>query len=153
YFAGKSLGKRKLMPRVSPGKTLEGLLGGVLLTQLLAVGAMLYLNWSASSILAGMLGTLVGVLCSVAGDLTESLFKREQGLKDSSNLLPGHGGIMDRIDSLTAAIPLFALGWFLFGSLLGCVINGVPCSAPPAPSASARWMWWVATRTVIGSSR
>lgn len=119
YFAGKSLGKRKLMPRVSPGKTLEGLLGGVLLTQLLAVGAMLYLNWSASSILAGMLGTLVVVLFSVVGDLTESLFKREQGLKDSSNLLPGHGGIMDRIDSLTAAIPLFALGWFLFGSLLG----------------------------------
>src|SRR5690606_40224541 len=79
---GKSLGKRKLMPGVSPGKTLEGLLGGVLLTQLLAVGAMLYLNWSASSILAGMLGTLVVVLFSVVGDLTESLFKREQGLKD-----------------------------------------------------------------------
>ena len=119
YFAGKSLGKRKLMPRVSPGKTLEGLLGGVLLTQLLAVGAMFYLNWSASSILAGMLGTLLVVLFSVVGDLTESLFKREQGLKDSSNLLPGHGGIMDRIDSLTAAIPLFARGWFLFGGLLG----------------------------------
>lgn len=119
YFAGKTFGRNKLLPAVSPGKTIEGLLGGVLLTQVLAVAAMLYLGWSATSVLAGMLGTLLIVLFSVVGDLTESLFKREQGLKDSSNLLPGHGGIMDRIDSLTAAIPLFALGWYLFGSQLG----------------------------------
>lgn len=119
YFAGKTFGRRKLLPNVSPGKTLEGLLGGIALTQVLAVAAMLYLDWSTASVLLGMLGTLVVVVFSVAGDLTESLFKREQGLKDSSNLLPGHGGIMDRIDSLTAAIPLFALGWYLFGSLLG----------------------------------
>ena len=119
YFAGKTFGRNKLLPRVSPGKTIEGLLGGVVLTQVLAVATMLYLGWSPSSVLAGMLGTLVIVLFSVVGDLTESLFKREQGLKDSSNLLPGHGGIMDRIDSLTAAIPLFALGWYLFGSQLG----------------------------------
>ena len=98
---------------------MEGLLGGVVLTQVLAVIAMLYLGWSLPSILLGMLGTLVVVLFSVVGDLTESLFKREQGLKDSSNLLPGHGGVMDRIDSLTAAVPVFSLGWYLFGSLLG----------------------------------
>src|SRR5690606_37795564 len=87
YFAGKTFGRNKLLPRVSPGKTIEGLLGGVLLTQLLAVAAMLYLGWSMQSILIGMVGTLVVVLFSVVGDLTESLFKREQGLKDSSNLL------------------------------------------------------------------
>jgi len=119
YFAGKTFGRNKLLPRVSPGKTIEGLLGGVVLTQLLVVIAMLYLGWSVPSILLGMLGTLVVVLFSVVGDLTESLFKREQGLKDSSNLLPGHGGVMDRIDSLTAAVPVFSLGWYLFGSLLG----------------------------------
>ncbi|MFA5676812.1 MAG: phosphatidate cytidylyltransferase [Pseudomonas sp.] len=119
YFAGKTFGRNKLLPRVSPGKTREGLLGGIILTQILAVAAMLYLGWAMQSILLGMLGTLLVVLFSVVGDLTESLFKREHGLKDSSNLLPGHGGVMDRIDSLTAAIPLFALGWYLFGSLLG----------------------------------
>lgn len=119
YFSGKTFGRNKLLPRVSPGKTLEGLLGGVLLSEVLAVAAMLYLDWSASSIVLGMVGTLVVVLFSVVGDLTESLFKREQGLKDSSNLLPGHGGVMDRIDSLTAAIPVFALGWVLLRGLLG----------------------------------
>ncbi len=119
YFAGKNFGRNKLLPRVSPGKTREGLLGGVLLAELLAVVTMLYVGWTASAILLGMALTLVVVLFSVVGDLTESLFKREQGLKDSSNLLPGHGGVMDRIDSLTAAIPVFALGWYLFGSLLG----------------------------------
>lgn len=119
YFAGKNFGRNKLLPRVSPGKTREGLLGGVLLAELLAIAAMLYFGWSAASILLGMLATLIVVLFSVVGDLTESLFKREQNLKDSSNLLPGHGGVMDRIDSLTAAIPLFALSWYLLGSLLG----------------------------------
>lgn len=119
YFAGKNFGRHKLLPRVSPGKTVEGLLGGVLLAEVLAIATMLYLGWSTSSILLGAVGTLVVVVFSVVGDLTESLFKREQGLKDSSNLLPGHGGVMDRIDSLTAAIPIFALGWYLFGGMLG----------------------------------
>lgn len=119
YFAGKTFGKHKLMPRVSPGKTIEGLLGGVLLTQMLALAALLWLGWETSSILLALCGALLVVLVSVLGDLTESLFKREQGLKDSSKLLPGHGGVLDRIDSLTAAIPTFSLLWLLFGERLG----------------------------------
>ncbi|QJD60587.1 phosphatidate cytidylyltransferase [Pseudomonas sp. gcc21] len=119
YFAGKTWGRRKLRPAVSPGKTLEGLLGGVLFTQLLTLIALIYLGWSAGSVVLGLLGALLVVLFSVVGDLTESLFKREQGLKDSSNLLPGHGGVMDRVDSLTAAIPVFALYWLFIGSTLG----------------------------------
>lgn len=119
YFAGKTWGKRKLAPRVSPGKSIEGLMGGVVVTQLLTLGAAVYLGWEASAILLGQLGALIVVLFSVVGDLTESMFKRDQGMKDSSNLLPGHGGVMDRIDSLTAAIPIFSLCWLLGGSQIG----------------------------------
>lgn len=119
YFAGKTWGRRKLMPNVSPGKTIEGFLGGLVFTQLLTLVALLYLGWSLPSLLVGLLGAALVVTFSVVGDLTESLFKRDQGLKDSSNLLPGHGGVLDRIDSLTAAIPVFALFWLLIGSQLG----------------------------------
>jgi phosphatidate cytidylyltransferase len=119
YFAGKTWGRRKLAPRVSPGKSIEGLLGGIVVTQLLTFGALMYLGWGAFSIFLGQFGALMVVLFSVVGDLTESMFKRDQGMKDSSNLLPGHGGVMDRIDSLTAAIPVFSLCWLLFGSQLG----------------------------------
>lgn len=119
YFAGKTWGKNKLLPKVSPGKTVEGLLGGLALTQVLTLGALLYLGWSMTAVLLGLLGAALVVVFSVVGDLTESLFKREQGLKDSSALLPGHGGVLDRIDSLTAAIPIFTLYWLLVGSQLG----------------------------------
>lgn len=119
YFAGKTWGRRKLMPNVSPGKTIEGFLGGLVFTQFLTLLALLYLGWSISSLLVGMFGAALVVTFSVVGDLTESLFKRDQGLKDSSNLLPGHGGVLDRIDSLTAAIPVFALFWLLIGGQLG----------------------------------
>ena len=119
YCAGKTWGRNKLLPRVSPGKTIEGLAGGVVLTQLLTLVALLYLGWTLQGILLGQLTALLVVLFSVVGDLTESMFKRDQGLKDSSNLLPGHGGVMDRIDSLTAAIPVFALCWLVIGSQLG----------------------------------
>lgn len=116
YFAGKAWGKRKLAPAVSPGKSWAGVWGGVAATSLLAVVASRYLDGSLSFSLQLVLLTLLVTAVSVIGDLTESMFKREEGIKDSSQLLPGHGGVLDRIDSLNAAIPVFAcllilLGW------------------------------------------
>ena len=118
YMAGKTWGRNKLLPRVSPGKTVEGLAGGLVFTQILTLGVLLYLGWGFEALLLGQAAAALVVLFSVVGDLTESLFKREQGLKDSSSLLPGHGGVLDRIDSLTAAAPVFALCWMLIGERL-----------------------------------
>jgi phosphatidate cytidylyltransferase len=111
YFAGRRWGKRKLAPRVSPGKTWEGALGGLALVALVAWGGASYFGLPALRTV--VFGAAVGVF-SIIGDLTESMFKRAAGLKDSGALLPGHGGLLDRIDSVTAAAPLYALG--LFGS-------------------------------------
>jgi phosphatidate cytidylyltransferase len=109
YFSGKAFGRRKLAPRVSPGKSWEGFFGGMALSLLLTLGLGLYRGWPTSQLLLALVAAAVVVAFSVIGDLTESMFKRQAGIKDSSNLLPGHGGVLDRIDSLTAAIPLFAL--------------------------------------------
>ena len=111
FFVGRSLGKRKLAPQVSPGKTWEGAAGGLVTVALVAWGGAAYFDLPVRLSIA--FGCAVGVF-SVIGDLTESMFKRSAGLKDSGVLLPGHGGILDRIDSVTAAAPLYALG--LFGS-------------------------------------
>lgn len=116
YFSGRAFGKRKLAPKVSPGKSWEGVFGGLLASLLVTLGVGLYRGWLPSDLLLAMLGAAVVVLISVVGDLTESMFKRQAGVKDSSNLLPGHGGVLDRIDSLTAAVPVFAVllwaaGW------------------------------------------
>ena len=111
FFVGRSLGKRKLAPQVSPGKTWEGALGGLAAVALVAWGGAAYFGLPARQSIG--FGCAVGIF-SVIGDLTESMFKRSAGLKDSGMLLPGHGGILDRIDSVTAAAPLYALG--LFGS-------------------------------------
>jgi phosphatidate cytidylyltransferase len=111
FFVGRSFGKHKLAPQVSPGKTWEGALGGLATVALVAWGGSAYFGLPAPSCIA--FGCAVGIF-SVIGDLTESMFKRSAGLKDSGVLLPGHGGVLDRIDSVTAAAPLYALG--LFGS-------------------------------------
>ena len=114
YFAGRAIGKRKLAVKVSPGKTIEGFIGGVSLAILVCM--LVYLTgYFAISFINFLISSLLAILVSVLGDLTESMFKREAGIKDSGNLIPGHGGILDRIDSLTAAVPVFtALSLHLF---------------------------------------
>ena len=107
YFSGRAFGKRKLAPQVSPGKSWEGVYGGLLLSLVITAIVGLVRDWGFAQILMGLVGAAVIVFISVVGDLTESMFKRQSGIKDSSNLLPGHGGVLDRIDSLTAAIPVF----------------------------------------------
>ncbi len=109
YFSGRAFGKRKLAPQVSPGKSWEGVYGGLALSLVITLGVGLTRHWSLGEVLFGLFGATLVVMGSVVGDLTESMFKRRAGIKDSSNLLPGHGGVLDRIDSLTAAIPLFAV--------------------------------------------
>jgi phosphatidate cytidylyltransferase len=114
YFAGKRFGRLKLAPRVSPNKTWEGLFGGVGGALVVAVAGALVLRLPAVPFIA--LG-LALVMASIVGDLTESLFKRHAGLKDSGTLLPGHGGVLDRIDSLTSSVPFFVLGLGWLGVL------------------------------------
>ncbi|MEI2266413.1 phosphatidate cytidylyltransferase [Erwinia sp. CGal63] len=117
YMFGRLFGKHKLAPKVSPGKTWEGFFGGLLTA---AVIAWLFGLWAPLSVSPAALLTcsIVATLASVLGDLTESMFKREAGIKDSGQLIPGHGGILDRIDSLTAAVPVFACLLLLaFGTL------------------------------------
>lgn len=107
YLFGKLFGKHKLAPKVSPGKTWEGLIGGLLTSALISwlFGRYVPLNVVPATLL---ICSVIAALASVLGDLTESMFKREAGIKDSGSLIPGHGGILDRIDSLTAAVPVFA---------------------------------------------
>jgi len=113
YFVGKSLGKRKLMPNVSPGKTIEGFIGGVVCASILTIIVGFSLQWSSDKFMTALIVTLLITSISVLGDLTESMFKRQAGVKDSGTILPGHGGILDRIDSLTATAPVFALCYIL----------------------------------------
>ena len=117
YFAGRQLAaRRKLAPRISPNKTIEGLLGGVVAG---VVGRRLFGACSPARRGAQLprwrWWPLVAVLFSVVGDLFESLLKRHVGAKDSGNLIPGHGGILDRIDGVLAALPVFALGKDVLG--------------------------------------
>jgi phosphatidate cytidylyltransferase len=107
FFAGRRFGRIRLAPEVSPGKTWEGVLGGVALSALIAVGGSLWFRVPLEVFLPLCLAT---VAFSVIGDLTESLLKRYAGMKDSGSLFPGHGGVMDRIDSLTGAAPVLLLG-------------------------------------------
>ncbi len=108
YFTGKSLGRHKLAPDISRGKTWEGLAGGIIAAVLVGVAGAVQMD---KSMLWWGCAALLIALYSAVGDLAVSAFKRHAGLKDSGSILPGHGGILDRIDGLVAALPLFLLVW------------------------------------------
>ena len=111
YFAGKRFGKHKLAPNISPGKTKEGLVGAIIATSLYTLLACYYFELNAERSALLMLLSIILTIISVSGDLYFSFLKREAGVKDSGNLLPGHGGILDRIDSILAAMPVFIVGY------------------------------------------
>ncbi|MGB5353682.1 MAG: phosphatidate cytidylyltransferase [Woeseia sp.] len=107
YFAGRRFGRVKLAPAISPGKTWEGVIGGLLAVTLLVLARAAIVETDLAVFLPFCLAVAV---LSVVGDLTVSMFKRTAGLKDSGAFFPGHGGMLDRVDSIAAATPLFALG-------------------------------------------
>ncbi|MEZ4586148.1 MAG: CDP-archaeol synthase [Gemmatimonadales bacterium] len=119
-YVGKAVGGPKLAPVVSPGKTRSGAIGGVLGGILAAVVynqvALRPMGFELSAVQAGTVGLLLSVVAQV-GDLAESLFKREAGVKDSSHLIPGHGGVLDRLDSLYFVVPVAAMAYRYLGIL------------------------------------
>ncbi len=116
FLAGRNLGRRKLAPSISPGKTVEGAIGGLSLCAAWALTGGLYAFGSAGSQLLWLVAlSLVVAVASIVGDLVESMFKRLSGIKDSGNILPGHGGVLDRVDSILAAAPVMVLGLLLTG--------------------------------------
>ncbi len=115
YFAGRMFGKIKLAPHISPGKTVEGLLGALVGVAVYAVVVHSFAPFAQLALWPWFVLTLAVTLFSVIGDLHESLLKREAGVKDSGTLLPGHGGVFDRVDSLLAAAPIMAFGLWLMG--------------------------------------
>ena len=113
YFSGRRWGKTKLANKVSPGKTWEGIFGAIFAILVFCYAYSRFMDMQGSEILLFLLLGIITVSGSVLGDLIESLMKRHSGIKDSGTLLPGHGGVMDRIDSLTAAGPIFVAGLWL----------------------------------------
>lgn len=109
YFAGRKFGRRKLMPAVSPGKTLEGFFGGLAVNVLVLIFVAWYKQVSTPELFNWAILILVTACASVLGDLLESMVKRHRQIKDSGHILPGHGGVLDRIDGVTSALPVFTL--------------------------------------------
>lgn len=124
YFSGKKFGKNKLAPNISPGKTKEGLFGAVIATSVYTLIASYYFELDTERSALLVLLSVILTFISASGDLYFSFLKREAGLKDSGNILPGHGGILDRIDSVLAAMPVFAVGynWLIYTSLFDTVL-------------------------------
>lgn len=116
YFVGRKLGKNKLAPAISPGKTIEGAVGGIVIAMIFSLIVMMCLpeTFSGWQKIAFLLISLIAAMLSIAGDLYESLIKRHAGIKDSGNLFPGHGGVLDRIDGLIAGSTFFTFGFYFF---------------------------------------
>ncbi len=113
YFVGRKLGRVKMAPNVSPNKSMEGLAGGLVTGLLVVFGISIFkLQLTGIALVAFVILSAVTILVSVLGDLFESMLKRRANVKDSGTILPGHGGILDRIDSLLSATPIFALGFW-----------------------------------------
>jgi len=113
YLAGRKWGKNKMIPQVSPGKSWEGLLGGLSLALMVAYLESFYFEDLA--LISWLIVSLITAIASVFGDLWMSALKRQVNLKDTGHLIPGHGGLLDRLDSLLAAVPVFYLGLKLLG--------------------------------------
>ncbi len=114
FFSGRRFGKSKLAPLISPGKTWEGVYGGAALTLLFMLLVMLFADFANGNVLKLLVATVLAAGASVVGDLAESRIKRAADMKDSSSMLPGHGGVLDRIDGVLAAMPVFAFVWVWF---------------------------------------
>ncbi|HVF34968.1 MAG TPA: phosphatidate cytidylyltransferase [Candidatus Saccharimonadia bacterium] len=115
YFAGRKFGRTKLAPSISPGKTVAGVYGALVVSALFSLFAGWWLDSTGWALATFVVLSLVTVLFSIVGDLFESLIKRHSNLKDSGSILPGHGGVFDRLDSLFAALPVFTAGKLLAG--------------------------------------
>ena len=114
YFVGRKFGNKKLAPNVSPNKSVEGLYGGILTALFIVVVVeVVYLDLTLAQHLLFLILSVITVFSSVLGDLFESMLKRRSGIKDSGRILPGHGGVLDRIDSLLAAAPVFAASIYI----------------------------------------
>jgi phosphatidate cytidylyltransferase len=113
YFIGKKWGKRQLASRISPGKTWEGLIGALITVGFFTPILANIFNIDKFNIIQLSILVFITVIASVLGDLFESFSKRLAGVKDSGTILPGHGGVFDRIDGYTAAVPIFMIGYFL----------------------------------------
>lgn len=118
YFSGRALGRHKLAPNVSPGKTIEGAIGGLSGVILLAIlfGVFVWDMKFTDVLLLSLLSVITGCF-SIIGDLFESKLKRSMSVKDSGNILPGHGGVLDRMDAMTAALPVFTFGWIILSRI------------------------------------
>lgn len=111
YFSGRRFGSNKLAPAISPGKTWEGVFGGLAVTALVLLVVLVVAPWAPDNRFKLIIATVLSAGASVIGDLYESRVKRAADMKDSSQLLPGHGGVLDRIDGVLAALPVFVFVW------------------------------------------